>query len=222
MSEATTTTKAEETAATGSSSSGAANESAAADGSAAAVAPAAAAAPPPPTAAEGSGKKEKKKKKKDKKDKKEKKDKKRKHDGKDGKKDKKKSKKKWGWANGGNLTGSAKRIGHELAEISLDPPANCSAGPKSDDNMYDWVATVRGPDGSPYENGTFFLDIHFPTDYPFKPPKVTFRTRVYHCNVSSGGQICLDILKDNWSPALTVSKVLLSIASLLTDANPSK
>ena len=216
MSEATTTKK-EETAATGSSSSGAAIESAA-DGSAPAVAAAAAAA----AAAEGSGKKDKKKKKKDKKDKKEKKDKKRKHDGKDGKKDKKKSKKKWGWANGGNLTGSAKRIGHELAEISLDPPANCSAGPKSDDNMYDWVATVRGPDGSPYENGTFFLDIHFPTDYPFKPPKVTFRTRVYHCNVSSNGQICLDILKDNWSPALTVSKVLLSIASLLTDANPSK
>jgi ubiquitin-conjugating enzyme E2 E len=163
-------------------------------------------------AAKDNGKKDKKKKKK-------KKSKKRKHDGKDDKKSKK-SKKKWGWANGGNLTGSSKRIGHELAEISLDPPANCSAGPKSDDNMYDWVATVRGPDGSPYENGTFFLDIHFPTDYPFKPPKVTFRTRVYHCNVASGGQICLDILKDNWSPALTVSKVLLSIASLLTDANP--
>ena len=133
-----------------------------------------------------------------------------------------KSKKKWGWANSGNLTGSGKRIGHELAEISLDPPANCSAGPKSDDNMYDWVATLRGPDGSPYENGTFFLDIQFPQDYPFKPPKVTFRTRVYHCNVTSSGQICLDILKDNWSPALTVSKVLLSIASLLTDANPRK
>ena len=155
-----------------------------------------------------------------KKKKKKKKSKKRKSDGKDEKKSKK-SKKKWGWTNGGtSMTGAVKRIGHELAEISLDPPANCSAGPKSDDNMYDWVATVRGPDGSPYENGTFFLDIHFPTDYPFKPPKVTFRTRVYHCNVASGGQICLDILKDNWSPALTVSKVLLSIASLLTDANP--
>ena len=87
--------------------------------------------------------------------------------------------------------------------------------------MYDWVATMRGPEGSPYEKGTFFLDIHFPNDYPFKPPKVTFRTRVYHCNVTSSGQICLDILKDQWSPALTISKVLLSIGSLLTDANPS-
>ncbi|KAJ3123199.1 Ubiquitin-conjugating enzyme E2 2 [Nowakowskiella sp. JEL0407] len=117
-------------------------------------------------------------------------------------------------------TNSAKRIQKELAEISLDPPCNCSAGPKGD-NLYDWVATIMGPAGSPYQGGVFFLDVHFPMDYPFKAPKITFRTRIYHCNINQSGQICLDVLKDNWSPALTISKVLLSICSLLNDANPA-
>ncbi|KAJ2811943.1 hypothetical protein H4S07_001736 [Coemansia furcata] len=123
-----------------------------------------------------------------------------------------------------SLSSSAKRqvshlIQKELAEISLDPPSNCSAGPKGD-TLYEWVSTIVGPGDSPYSGGVFFLDIHFPQEYPFKPPKIIFRTRIYHCNINSQGQICLDILKDNWSPALTISKVLLSICSLLTDANP--
>lgn len=77
-----------------------------------------------------------------------------------------------------------------------------------------------GPPGTPYAGGIYYLDIHFSTDYPYKPPKITFRTRIYHCNINSNGNICLDILKDNWSPVLTISKVLLSICSLLTDCNP--
>ena len=113
-----------------------------------------------------------------------------------------------------------KRIQKELIELENDPPSNCSAGP-IDDDLFKWSATITGPDDSPYDGGIFFLNINFPADYPFKPPKIKFDTRIYHCNISSNGAICLDILKDNWSPALTISKVLLSISSLLTDPNPN-
>lgn len=112
-----------------------------------------------------------------------------------------------------------KRIQRELLELGRDPPSNCSAGPVGDD-LFHWQATIMGPEDSPYSGGVFFLDIHFPSDYPFKPPKLQFNTRIYHCNINSNGGICLDILKEQWSPALTISKVLLSICSLLTDANP--
>ena len=118
------------------------------------------------------------------------------------------------------MKSSTKRLQKELGEMTKEPPPNCTAGPKNE-NLHDWVSTILGPPGSPYEEGVFILDIHFPQEYPFKPPKITFRTRIYHCNINSQGVIWVDILKDKWSPALTLSKVLLSISSLLADCNPS-
>ena len=119
-----------------------------------------------------------------------------------------------------NNTMALKRIQKELIDLGRDPPVNCSAGPTNEQDQFHWQATIMGPDDSPYTGGVFFLNIHFPPDYPFKPPKVTFTTKIYHANINSNGSICLDILKDQWSPALTISKVLLSISSLLTDPNP--
>jgi len=115
---------------------------------------------------------------------------------------------------------ATKRIQRELQELKSDPPSNCSAGPEGDD-IYNWKATIMGPPDSPYQGGVFFLNIKFPVDYPFKSPKIHFITKVFHPNISPEGSICLDILKDAWSPALTISKVLLSISSLLTDPNPN-
>ena len=118
------------------------------------------------------------------------------------------------------MASAVKRINKELQDLGKDPPAGCSAGPVDESDLYTWQASIVGPDDSPYSGGVFFLNIHFPTDYPFKPPKVTFSSKIYHPNINSNGSICLDILKDQWSPALTISKVLLSISSLLTDPNP--
>ena len=112
-----------------------------------------------------------------------------------------------------------RRINKELLDLKNTPPDNCSAGPKGDD-LFNWSATIIGPENSPFQGGIFNLSIYFPTDYPFKPPKVFFDTKIYHPNINKNGGICLDILKESWSPALTISKLLLSICSLLTDPNP--
>ena len=112
-----------------------------------------------------------------------------------------------------------RRIQKELADLQKDPPSNCSAGPEGDD-MFKWEGFILGPTESPYHGGVFKLRIQFPVDYPFKPPHLQFTTKIYHPNINGAGLICLDILKQQWSPALTISKVLLSITSLLTDPNP--
>ncbi|CAN1254235.1 Ubiquitin-conjugating enzyme E2-17 kDa [Linum perenne] len=92
---------------------------------------------------------------------------------------------------------ASKRILKELKDLQKDPPTSCSAGPVAED-MFHWQATIMGPPDSPYAGGVFLVSIHFPPDYPFKPPKP---------NINSNGSICLDILKEQWSPALTISKV---------------
>lgn len=114
----------------------------------------------------------------------------------------------------------ARRIQRELEDLLASPLDTCTAGPVNEADLFVWEATLIGPKDSPYEGGLFQLGIAFPTNYPFKPPKVYFKTKVFHPNINGDGGICLDILKDQWSPALSIVKVLLSISSLLTDANP--
>ena len=114
---------------------------------------------------------------------------------------------------------AAQRLQKELALFSREPPPGCSAEPVEDDPSH-WVGVIMGPPSSPYQGGTFFLDINFPPTYPYKPPKVKFTTKIFHPNIDPSGQIGLDILGPMWSPALTVSKLLLSIRSFLSNPDP--
>jgi ubiquitin-conjugating enzyme E2 N len=94
-----------------------------------------------------------------------------------------------------------------------------SAVPHEDNARY-FNVIIQGPDSSPYEGGTFKLELFLPEDYPMAPPKVRFLTKIYHPNIDRLGRICLDILKDKWSPALQIRTVLLSIQALLSAPNP--
>lgn len=112
------------------------------------------------------------------------------------------------------------RIQREYVDLQKNAIAGVSAGPVHDDDITYWQAFIEGPADCPYEGGSFLIDIRFPETYPFRPPQLKFVTKIWHCNIShKTGAICLDILKDQWSPALTIGKVLLSLLSLLTDPN---
>jgi ubiquitin-conjugating enzyme E2 D len=108
------------------------------------------------------------------------------------------------------------RVERELRQLQRDPPTNCCGGPISESDLFRWKATIIGPEDSPYAGGLFALDITFPSDYPFKPPKLQFTTKIYHPNIGiTTGGVSLDILIDQWTPAHTISSVLLSTFALL-------
>jgi ubiquitin-conjugating enzyme E2 D/E len=83
-----------------------------------------------------------------------------------------------------------------------------------------WQAKIIGSGGTPFEGGVFKFSITFPLTCPMNGPQVTFDTKIYHPNINSKGSICLNILHENWTPAFTVSAVLVAICSLLTTPNP--
>ncbi|XP_015882249.1 ubiquitin-conjugating enzyme E2 27 [Ziziphus jujuba] len=114
------------------------------------------------------------------------------------------------------------RVQKELQECSRDvEKSGIKVSPKSDGSLARLIGTIPGPVGTPYEGGTFQIDISLPDGYPFEPPKMQFATKVWHPNISSqSGAICLDILKDQWSPALTLKTALLSVQALLSAPQP--
>lgn len=115
-----------------------------------------------------------------------------------------------------------KRIQHEISVIKNsqhnDIPENVSIGPT--DNLFVWNATIIGAKDTPYAGGIFKLSIKLPNDYPFHPPVVQFVTKIFHPNINDMGQICLDTLKSQWTPALNLTQVMLSILALMENPNP--
>uniref|UniRef100_A0A8C3BLK9 UBC core domain-containing protein n=1 Tax=Cairina moschata TaxID=8855 RepID=A0A8C3BLK9_CAIMO len=115
--------------------------------------------------------------------------------------------------------GLPRRIIKETQRLLAEPVPGIKAEPDESNARYFHVV-IAGPQDSPFEGGTFKLELFLPEEYPMAAPKVRFMTKIYHPNVDKLGRICLDILKDKWSPALQIRTVLLSIQALLSAPNP--
>ena len=90
------------------------------------------------------------------------------------------------------------------------------------DDLFHWKGTINGPDDTVYADGKFTIDIKIPNNYPYHPPNMKFDTKIWHPNISSQtGAICLDILKNEWSPALSIRTALLSIQALMCVPEPN-
>ncbi|KAL8272556.1 hypothetical protein Esti_003555 [Eimeria stiedai] len=113
-----------------------------------------------------------------------------------------------------------KRLIRDFRKLQSDPPYGVSGAPVQNDIMR-WHAVIFGPEDTPWEGGTFQLELKFSNDYPNKPPHVRFLSKLFHPNVYNDGNICLDILQTQWSPIYDISAILTSIQSLLSDPNPS-
>jgi ubiquitin-conjugating enzyme E2 D/E len=122
--------------------------------------------------------------------------------------------------NPGMLGNAGRRIMKEINDLVEDCPDFMKVSFPTGSAL-DWLVTLYGPEGTPYEGGLFKVRLKLPTDYPFKPPRVNFTTKMYHPNIDSRGGISIDILREQWSPALLIRMVMTSLLRFFQEPNPS-
>jgi len=115
---------------------------------------------------------------------------------------------------------ATRRLQKELGDIR-NSSNKCFRDVQVDEsNLLVWQGLLV-PDKAPYNKGAFLIDLVFPAEYPFKPPKVSFRTKIYHPNIDEKGQVCLPIISaENWKPATKTEQVIQSLVSLVNDPEP--
>lgn len=115
--------------------------------------------------------------------------------------------------------GSLKAIHVQFISLQTCVEPNWSVELYDPNDLRRWKLTVEGPAGTPYENGRFKLTMEFPHDFPFREPKIFFNTKIFHPNISSMGLICLEVLANGWSPALSIRTIMRHIQELLANPN---
>jgi len=118
-----------------------------------------------------------------------------------------------------------RRLVKEIQDVQKDTHSGVTLSSLSSDSTVDDLTHFRGiftgPPDTPYEGGSYAVDIRIPSEYPFQPPVMKFVTKIWHPNVSSvTGAICLDTLGTGWSPIFTLKSALISLQSLLSSPEP--
>lgn len=88
-------------------------------------------------------------------------------------------------------------------------------------NIRTWIASITGPQDTPYYGGCFIMHIDFPNNYPQGRPIFTMVTKIFHVNISISGEVCLDILRSDYKPENRVGYMISCIIPLLTIPNPA-
>ncbi|XP_070780768.1 ubiquitin-conjugating enzyme E2 L3a isoform X1 [Enoplosus armatus] len=115
---------------------------------------------------------------------------------------------------------TAKRLSKELDDILKTGIKHFRNIQVDESNLLNWQGLIV-PDSAPFDKGAFRIEIIFPAEYPFKPPKITFKTKIYHPNIDEKGQVCLAIISaENWKPATKTNQVIQSLISLVTTPQP--
>ncbi|CAE6516571.1 unnamed protein product [Rhizoctonia solani] len=112
-----------------------------------------------------------------------------------------------------------RRAGKEIQSLQKSPIEGLTVIP-GEDNILLWDCSIKARDNSPYKKGTFKFKVELPQEYPFKPPVVTFQTKIYHPGINEEGQICLPLLRDEWKPATPMSTVLSTILEKVNNPSP--
>ena len=115
---------------------------------------------------------------------------------------------------------ATRRLQKELQELRENGLKSFRNIIVDEQNILNWTGLIV-PENPPYNKGAFKIEINFPAEYPFKPPKIAFKTKIYHPNIDEKGQVCLPIINaENWKPATKTDQVIQSLIALVNDPEP--